>query len=323
MPQQLFRAVTAQSGQGLSEYVLISACVLVLAIPAFIFLGNSVENVTANMLNHTNNTSSASSTNFPDSSNHISTSKNTLQMSLNQEQGIKLTLADSTSLHLPNYPSDIAKTITTLGANGTTKLLADSLSAVIQQLQDKGEISPEQYNRLMALANQGHRIALIEEIYEKQMEESNYNGTKANQAMVTFEGKQIQLGKLVDRIGWLPSGQGFRPEAGTFNNLYKKAMADGSLKDPVARQTITILKDQILNIANGVETAANPTFSDAATSASKMAKLQLEWLQEIDDETGSRTQHSLTSLASTTTHQGSAHICTAGKFQDSGTRCTQ
>lgn len=77
-----------------------------------------------------------------------------------------LTLGDGTVLSLDHYPTNLAESIQTASAEGTTTKLALSLKDIGLQLVNAGKISQSEYNDFERLANQGHQLASFQRALE-------------------------------------------------------------------------------------------------------------------------------------------------------------
>lgn len=133
--------IGCKPGQGITEYLLIAALVLVVSIGALALLGNKVSGIFGGML----------ASRPPVAPSNPSTGSNTAAVTLSSATSqayaqqaastTMVTLSSGAQVSLDALPTDLKASITTLGANGTTTVLASSLQSLATQLADKGEIT--------------------------------------------------------------------------------------------------------------------------------------------------------------------------------------
>lgn len=232
-----------------------------------------------------------------------------LPVHLGQNQAGFTTLK-GTNITIRTLSKPLSETLLTTGTNGTTAILADQIRAVADQLQLAGELTPEQYNSLIALANQGHRLGSIMGLME-QAAASARNNDEFDDTRVFFEGRYTTIEKLEDGLGYDRAGYGEMPtdplsmswepdkDIKSFIKAYQLAANNGALADPLTKSIIQELASEIAMI-----TAA----MDNAQWASSEGDIQPVTL--------------LDSVASSITHTDSAGICVTGKAQDSGIQCS-
>jgi hypothetical protein len=252
-------------------------------------------------------------------------------------QTIQLTLSDGSSLALENYPTDIKSLVETLGPNGTTDLLADSLKSLAKQLLSQGKITPDQANTLMKLSNHGHSWARTQGFFEDAVVESEgdkarfegkvkpildelYNSTR----FVTpdrFDSEVIKLFKMdntysavkLDAQGLALKGANgmyaidsstqlkayYIPVQVEFANAYTEASKSGALQDPVVKQVVASLSQNIFSIGSLTIASAVRVLTPAFQL--KPSDLNLTVKQELDGN--------------------SSNICAAGGGKDTGVYC--
>lgn len=98
-----------------------------------------------------------------------------------------VTLENGQQLSL-NLPKSVAQSVLTIGANGTTDLLASNLTAMANQLLEKGEINQEQANTLLNLANQAHHMAEVQKNLETFSTKMGSDVTAFKITPVTIDG---------------------------------------------------------------------------------------------------------------------------------------
>jgi polyhydroxyalkanoate synthesis regulator phasin len=211
-------------------------------------------------------------------------------------------LAQSGNLTIPADADTYDKLIQTLGANGTTTVLSDTLESYAKELLAAGEITQEQANLFNQLANQGHRMAAIEKALE--------NAIETGAEKVTFDGKTDYVFEFSQVIGW-KGGAGIQPnllepllvseqspEMKVFTDQYRALLNSGALDNPAIRERTHQLAIDIANLSENLEASM------------------------IDYEKGSASKGNLRDImASKLTNEKSAVICGTGGGVDSGTHC--
>ncbi len=209
---------------------------------------------------------------------------------------------------------DLGKAIETSGANGTTRMLMNSLISIADQLLDDGEISFEQAFALKKLANQGHTIAGIEAVLEQATDA--YRGAPADfgTSMVIYNGRTYTIEDLGNRIGYqtgLKSGPFLNDpfnapltepdinHLNQFKTLFREAVSSGALNNPETRSIVTYLAEDVLKLAGEVE-------------------VHLDRIHEGAIPPDSLRQAMISDL----THHDSRGICHTGKGKDSGKHCS-
>ncbi|HEY9685795.1 MAG TPA: hypothetical protein V6C52_02340 [Coleofasciculaceae cyanobacterium] len=302
------------SGQGLTEYSLIAGVLVLVAVGGMLLLGQNLNDIFGNMLSSSAGTVNASGT---------QTIAAAPSPPVAGTQSLSITLSSGQQVQLSNYPADLTNSIQTNGANGTTELLLANMDSVIQQLQATANLTPAQADILLQLSNQGHEMANVEKLLEGALADANGDASVFNQTSFTYQGLDYSNPwDLSVLIGYHPGWGGDEELAVNFRALYDQAVSQGTLNDPVAQQTVSVLVNQIANIANGVESAVYGMYWNQG-SISNFSENVISTLGERDASLGINTQTSLADLSfSTITDQDSAGICAVGKGTDSGTNCT-
>ena len=249
-----------------------------------------------------------------------------------------VTLPDGSKMKLTNTPSDISKIIETTGANGATDLLAFTLMDLATKLVESGEMTEDQASYLVDLANQGHRMAAIQRAVEEGVQAAGEAGIPVSDYMVMFEGKEVPLRNLSNRVGLLwtttkdmaaggynilnvPDMYANDPnhvsdigvDLNTFRELFNAADQNGSLNDPVIRDMVTKLALDIGNIGDSLENQLEKMQAaerDAIASGSQPPIYTKDIL------------NAMVGASNEITDNNSATICTAGNASDSGVLCT-
>lgn len=295
-----------RTGQGMAEYSLIAASVACLVLPALLFLGGNLNRSMQGML---------PAPPLPKQDVGVASvpSQNPANAAALQSVQLIINGVDLSS------SQNLAKEIQTAGANGATAILANRIEQIAQQKLDAGEISPEQYKTLIALANQGHSLGAMEKLVETAAANSSSAQAFMDQKL-TFEGKDYSMADFAYQMGFtqaysegllanpLGSANLANPAMKTFISLYDQAVASGALSDPATQAEVKKLASDIANINDSV----------------LFALQDLGWGESITptDFTASTATRIAGMDASTKTNQNAAGICTAGNGQDTGSQCS-
>ncbi len=210
--------------------------------------------------------------------------------SLGSTLTVSFTTSTGETISLP-YVNNIAESIETAGANGTTTLLLSSLDTLTAHAEILGELDSKQINSLKNLANQGHRMALIEQTIET-FESPTGSSTGLETASIPFEGKDYHKDNLANKVS--VSGV----EGSQFLDLYKEAVAEGALENPAMMTVVQKLVSDILFI--GTE------FASVAWMADSTKEIRVN----------------LASEASERTNKDSGGICDTSGSEDTGLSCS-
>lgn len=294
-------------GQSLNEYGLLGGLLVLAVIPALLLLGGNVTGLFKGLLAKPAQAPAIAATQVNPSGLPAGQSINTQSPAGNIQT---LTTDNGTTVKLYTQ-AELNKSVMTSGANGTTTLLAGQIEIIAKQLLDAGEIDAKQYQGIIDLANQGHKIAGIEKLLEDAAALYESDPKAFDSLKIQYEGESytpLQLGKMLGyediySMQWL-SGQN---ESETLYVMYENLKSSGALEDPVVQSNVEGLVNRINAIADGVQTFMYQT--DNSTAPVLTEKIQ-DALATVPDPP-----------ASETTHQTSGEICTVGNGQDSGTNC--
>ncbi len=236
---------------------------------------------------------------------------------------IEVTMSGGETFILDNYPSDLLQVVETAGANGATKRLLATLEQAIAAFEASGEIDSEQANELRALANQGHRMAMIEDvIYGHLNNPQNFSsGQDYRGSLLVFEGEEMTVQKLANRVGWDPQEDFVvdnlyadplttMPHAGKdlkkFLALYHQAENKGAMRNPTVHALVQDLTSKITILGGAVEHSVD----NLAHVYDSEADVKMAFEKKIIEG------------AATATDQHSATICRTGGNQDDGKHCS-
>jgi hypothetical protein len=236
----------SRKGQSLLEFGLIAAGVLVLAIPAMMVLGRNLNSLWMGMLSIPPPSAAPvvakvpfeppSPTPTPSGGGSGSTSPP----------------SPSASSNLPAVlnAATITQMVQTAGVNGATDELANSLVNQAEKLLAEGQIDEAAYNNIIALANQGHRLADIESaIMSAAKAAGNGGGSGYDRSSAQFDGKTYSGPQLSALIGTSST------DVKSFQQLLNSVLATNTL-DAATRESITQLSASILTIANASATSS-------------------------------------------------------------------
>lgn len=294
-------------GQGLSEYSIIGALIVLITVPALVLMGNNLK-LSFNTL-------------LPARKPTISIVQSPAPVAQPQGAGnvsavpvpnqIHLITAKGSRILIQTESKPLNEVLRTAGANGATATLADRIRSIAEQLQAGGDITATQAGSLIALANQGHRLGAIMGLMEQAASNSR-NNDEFDRTTVTFEGKHISIEKLENGLGFESMDYGEMPrdplnmslkpykETGAFIEAYQKAQNQGAMDDPQIKNVVQGLASEIVMITVAMDNA------QWASSAGDIKPITL-----------------LDHAASAITHADSGGICLNGKAKDSGIQCVE
>jgi hypothetical protein len=293
-----------QPGNTLTEYALIGLFILLVCIVAVTSLGSNLSTTFLGMvpLPAKDEPRAASA---PNPAGSLAASFAT------GSHPITITLSNGSSIHISGYSQDMVTTIETLGANGATDMLANTMQAMADQMLANGTISREGHAHLTALSNQAHYIASIEKALEQAATQAS-NRDEYNDTPILFNGKTYPSPQeLRMLIGYYNGSHDLNditdpmndstaaPETAAFQTLYKQALQSDALKDPVALQTIQTLSKQVA-LLSSVSSVATVKIVTAEIPPTDMVQY----------------------MAGDISHEKSGGICKTGNGEDNGVTCT-
>jgi hypothetical protein len=295
-----------QMGQSLIEYVVSGTLIGGVCIAGLMIAGNGMNDQLKGLkADLEKNNGSAADIQAMASLKGITTAPDKNGLST-----VTIKLSSGAEITLEKYPADLNKSIATSGANGTTEMLLANMDSVLSQLYAAENLTPEQTNFLIALSNQGHKMADI---------------LKQAESIAASTGDSKLVNNTVANMGWA-SWAGYGAESGQFLELYNLAETSGALADPTAKSVVSTLVSQILNISNAAETGSY-SFMWSNDFSPITQQDFLDFTAGYLNESGmlETTPSSIDSLLkldpSMLVHQDSAGICTVGGSTDSGTQC--
>jgi len=293
--------LSASRGNTITEYALIGILVVVVCIVALQTLGSGLNSAMAmvrqNMKNHQLQASAA------------------LMAQKSAASGLAGQSGQLTAAQQALLQESLAQKLQTTGANGATEILADQLAATAALLLAQGQITQSQYDILMQLANQGHKMAQIESLVAQAVQMANGDPTAYANMTFTIDGQTYTANQLTDMLGYKgPTPYYFTgnstldpavassadPELATFLSLYNQALSSGALSNPLALSTVSSAASQIAMLGEMTESVSPEIANGTAATSASITALE----------------------ASQASQMNSSQICTAGNFQDNGVLCT-
>jgi len=210
--------------------------------------------------------------------------------------------------------NNLGKIVLTSGANGATKLMADQITAMAEQLKASGEITATQYNALIELANQGHNLANIEQQFETIVATSPSGSVVSDRVLATpslLEGdpnaKFVYYtigysGSSSDNPLTIPDPLDTSHAVWTtqrFLMAYDTAVSSGALNDPSVKSVIDALSSNIGYLSSLVGATTGQITFDQISPNQQTA-----------------------TMAAQLTHEDSGGICKVGSGTDSGLHCS-
>jgi Flp pilus assembly pilin Flp len=216
---------------------------------------------------------------------------------------------------------DLVKSVETLGTNGTSALLAGDLVQYGKQLLDAHGITQENYNAIVELANQGHRIAQIEALIDEHIASSYQH---SEDKTIAWDGGLYSLGDLANMVGWnndlniydptsfnIAAQAGINPETDKFLTLQTQVLSSLESLQPDAKSAIFELGNGILLLS---ETTQGNTY-DIILGKRPLSERSGDLVNAVAHYLESNT------AIATQTDDNAAGICTTGNAQDSGQSC--
>jgi Flp pilus assembly pilin Flp len=160
-------------------------------------------------------------------------------------------LSNGTTLNL-NVPTNITKSVQTVGANGTLVLLGSSIQSMAEQMLASGEIDEKQASTLMQLANQAHHMAEIQKTLEDTSAKYGSDVNAFKNTPVTIDGKQYANAyEAAQSIGYDDANKRGE-ELGEFWNLYTSATSATYMWPPELKSVLEYHAQTINNISDSM-----------------------------------------------------------------------
>jgi hypothetical protein len=298
-------------GQNLAEYSLAIGTVCLLSLGSLMTFGGSLRDLLPKMFPAPGASFTGNAPKEPVSPNTPAAPSSSASSTAGTSH-LSITTSSGSTINVDNYPTDLPTTISTLGANGTTEVLSDTILKLAKQQLAAGAISQDQYNTLVALSNQGHYLGELAGAIQTAAANST-DGTTFNDTMVVIKGESVPIVSLNGMLGIKnenyndPStmttdalnSKAAQPPLQQFNDLYQQALTSGALNDPVVKQVVKDAAAKIAQINTSMDYLAGGVSTEvvSATSSSDY-------------------------LSGLLVHQNASTICTAGNASDTGVSCS-
>lgn len=293
------QGLSAAAGNTLTEYALIGILLVVVSFGALQVLGSNF-NAAVAMIKSEASTKSSIATAAWVAHNAAATGKTPTLTA--EEQAI--------------LQESLTSKLQTTGANGATEILAKQLAAAAEQLLKDGKIDKSQYDLLIKLSNEGHKMAQMQGMIADAMKFAHGDVAALNNMKFTLDGKSYTAPELAAMIGFngpspasfgptdilsTPSGGTTGSEVGNFLDIYNQALASGALADPLAKSTV----------------------DSASTQIASLGELTEDTIWNVKDNGMPMDDANIKTLTSeSSTQMNSSKICNAGKFVDNGALCS-
>lgn len=286
------------NGNTIMEYTLIGLLLIIFCIASMQIVGNNFNLAIANIRD--------------DMAGHKQNAIAVMSIKNGQLSGYHSTL---TKIQLEQLQMSFSNKLQTTGVNGSTAILANQIASAAALSLSEGKIDQSQYNALMELANQGHKMAKIEAMVENALKLANGDIGVFNKTTFVIDGKTYTANQLANSVGSLSLNPGNlgdqsilnaanaipQAEMQQFLNLYNQAVSNGALSDPLINSTVQSASTQIAMLGELTEDAIYNLNNGGATDATLDGVIAAQ--------------------SSNATHMASGSICTAGDFQDNGILC--
>jgi hypothetical protein len=143
---------------------------------------------------------------------------------------VTVPLASGDTANLEGIPVDLAESVETMGASGTTSLLAQQLEKMGMAIDDSDPAKREQAAAVVALARQGKKIARIQGLLEDAARAADGDVNTFRTTMVTLDGQQYSTAELMILIS--STHQEYQRLSGTLQELYKPVGNNPFVENP-------------------------------------------------------------------------------------------
>jgi hypothetical protein len=300
-----------QLGQAVSEYTSIAILLALVSIPAWAMLGQNLNGTLAGMISMKPAAKATPAPAPAPAPAQASTPDPVVMPNSGQIKQATYKTANGTPVTITPLDTPLSTAVMTAGVNGTTSVLADNIQVIAAQLLAANELTEAQYNSLITLANEGHRLGTMMGLMEEAAANARTND-EFDATIVTFEGKRIAIEELENGLGYAatsteelpknPLSTSDRPYKDTarFIAAYQSALKSGAMDDPQTQQIVESLASQIAYLVASIDN----TQASASTNEIKLSAF-------------------MDNTSDLLVHVDSAGICTAGNGNDSGIQCSQ
>jgi polyhydroxyalkanoate synthesis regulator phasin len=111
------------------------------------------------------------------------------------------TLSDGTQIQLSQFPNNLQQSVESVGVNGTTDLLANSLKELAQKLLESGKIDASQAQDLITLANRGHILGKLQGQVEEAVEKAIASKGSFKDQLIEYKDLKLPPGSFASLLG--------------------------------------------------------------------------------------------------------------------------
>lgn len=231
---------------------------------------------------------------------------------------MSLTLDNGSKLNL-SIPPDAGASIATVGANGTTELLAQSLKQMAQQLVEQGDISQDDANAVNNLANYAYQMAALEKFIADKTASANGDVSLLANTPVTYNGATYpSLQELSRQLGATPEGNYGPMMAQLWDYFGEVSNMPGFYSSPELLGTVNALTAEIHHLGNANSWALDDMVAYPSPEKKLNAQLSSYMTNNGYDNTAAKLQ---SSTGAQVTATDAADICTTGGQSANGASC--
>jgi Flp pilus assembly pilin Flp len=254
-------------GQSAVEYLLPIALIAILALGSLMVLGNTLSNQFSGMISTVNYSALTPNGQYQPNITQL--------MDQIETTSVQYTLQNGQTVTLNGYPADLTRAVETLGTSGASDVMAAVMQSLAFQLRQNQEISEQETNRILGLANQGHSLAATQGVLANALRSANGDLNTLKTMQVSHNGESINVLELLNRVGstetYVPGNnipqeqinpiavEAFnldslgKPFVGTeladFLNLYSNVQDEQVLKDPGLERILQTLSTQVMQLS--------------------------------------------------------------------------
>jgi hypothetical protein len=326
----------ARCGNALAEYALPTSLIALAILPLLPALVTNIGQMVQNTLLNSNIAGSAINvTPFSNAATGGGASTSgASNKAITTSEAVSVTLDDGSTSVIDTSnlsANNLAKLIETTGVNGMTTALANYLEQLAQQLVKAGDITQEQANELIILAQRGYEIANAQSALESFIDQHpggdfyaspiTYNGVtysniyNFNQAHLNNGTSWKDMSQSLN-IGQSNDDTGMGKEISAFMSQFRAAANGPAMSNPNVFKLVNQLSANIVGSANSQHVAVYSLFlKNGGGNATP-------YLTEVGADANFTSPSQINGLmASLVTQTNSNGICSAGNGASTGGTC--
>ncbi|MCE3235475.1 MAG: hypothetical protein K0Q50_1655 [Vampirovibrio sp.] len=234
----------SNKGVSLTEYGLIAGIISLVVLPVLFTLGQKISQYASETVPYEKKT-------FISGKNSVMSD---VPPSEEYSKGLVTKITNAPSVVLTTQ--QVGQTVATMGANGTTKMLADSIVKSAEQQLAAGSITQAQYNKLIVLAKEGYNLASLQGAVETAAAKLR-RGENIKSIDIQVNGRSMTVEDIWEKIGYDNKPESVptdisqltgepRVALQDFLDAYASAEKSGVLRDPALKTYISSLSTQIV-----------------------------------------------------------------------------